>query len=410
MEENLDELNTQGIAVPVLLGGAALTRQYCEGHLRSRYRGRVYYGKDAFEGLRVMDHLVAGKTAVLDAEIDERLGKRSEREAAVLAQKVAAAAAGAPGSTGGLGIPASSVAVLERPRRSAVATDVPIPAVPFLGSRVVTGIDLDQVYAFINKVALFRGQWQYKKKPGMSNADFEAQLDDDVEPIFQRLVERCKRDRILQPAVVYGYFPCNADGDDLVVWDPACVVGAGGSGGSGGAGPLRASGALREVERFTFPRQEAQRRLCISDFFRPVGSGEVDVIAMHCVTMGERASAAAAELFAKNDYTEYLYLHGLGVEAAEGLAEMWHKRIRQEMGIANEDAPKVRDLFTQKYRGGRYSFGYPACPEMSDQDKLFRLLRPDRIGCTLTDNWQIVPEQSTSAIIAHHPEAKYFNT
>jgi 5-methyltetrahydrofolate--homocysteine methyltransferase len=164
------------------------------------------------------------------------------------------------------------------------------------------------------------------------------------------------------------------------------------------------------VERFTFPRQEAQRRLCISDFFRPVGSGEVDVIAMHCVTMGERASAAAAELFAKNDYTEYLYLHGLGVEAAEGLAEMWHKRIRQEMGIANEDAPKVRDLFTQKYRGGRYSFGYPACPEMSDQDKLFRLLRPDRIGCTLTDNWQIVPEQSTSAIIAHHPEAKYFNT
>ncbi|MBC7772559.1 MAG: methionine synthase, partial [Pyrinomonadaceae bacterium] len=166
---------------------------------------------------------------------------------------------------------------------------------------------------------------------------------------------------------------------------------------------------LRILERFSFPRQESRNRLCISDFFRPVESGQLDVIALHCVTMGSRASEVTRELFAKNDYKEYLYLHGMGVETAEALAEMWHKRIRQELGIAGEDSPKIRELFTQHYRGSRYSFGYPACPAMSDQDKLWRLLEPERIGCVLTENWQIDPEQSTSAIIVHHPAAKYFN-
>lgn len=216
-------------------------------------------------------------------------------------------------------------------------------------------------------------------------------------PIFERLKRGCKEHGTLTPKVAYGWFPCNSEGNDLIVWDPD---------------EFQAGGAkrhLRELERFTFPRQGDKRRLCISDFFRSIESGEVDVLGMHCVTVGRRASEEAQRLFAKNDYAEYLYLHGLGVETAEALAEYWHKRMRQELGIAGEDSPRVRELFTQHYRGSRYSFGYPACPEMSDQGKLFALLKPERIGCELTENWQIDPEQSTSAMIVHHPEAKYFN-
>jgi 5-methyltetrahydrofolate--homocysteine methyltransferase len=188
---------------------------------------------------------------------------------------------------------------------------------------------------------------------------------------------------------VYGYYPCQSAGDDLILFDPADHD--------------------REIERFTFPRQASRKRLCISDFFRSVESGVKDVIGLSCVTMGARASQITRELFESNNYTEYLYLHGFSVECAEALAELWHKRMRQELGIAGDDAANVRELFTQHYRGSRYSFGYPACPEMRDQEMLFRLLSPDRIGCALTDNWQIDPEQSTSAIIVHHPEAKYFN-
>ncbi len=403
MEENILELNAQGIDVPVLLGGAALTRHYCEGHLRTLYKGRVYYGKDAFEGLRTMDHLVNRQEAILNDEIENRVSKRSAAEEVIArsradsAQKMAtfeagkaaaaAASGGSGGASGGAGVPPASgtISILER---SDVRTDVPIPAAPFFGSRVVTDIDLDQVYPFINKVALYRGQWQFKQG-AMSDDDFEHQIEDTVAPILARLKERCKREAILRPSVVYGYFPCNSDGNDLVIYD--------------------AVDHAREIERFTFPRQDSRKRLCISDYFRDVSTGQRDVIALHCVTVGKHATEAAQELYKSNQYTEYLYLHGLGVETAEALAEFWHKRIRQELGIGNEDSPRVKELFTQKYRGSRYSFGYPACPDMSDQEKLFRLLDPSRIGCELTDNWQIDPEQSTSAIVVHHPEAKYFN-
>jgi 5-methyltetrahydrofolate--homocysteine methyltransferase len=235
----------------------------------------------------------------------------------------------------------------------------------------------------------------------MSEADYDALVEDEVLPIFEKLKEKCRAERILQPAVVYGYWPCNADGDDLVIWEPVAA-------GEIASGKSPATNR-REIERFRFPRQADGKRLCISDFFRPIESGEFDVIGMHCVTMGKRASEEAKKLFAANQYTDYLYLHGLGVETAEALAEFWHKRMRQELGIAGEDSPRIRELFTQKYRGSRYSFGYPACPDMSDQEKLFKLLSPSRIGCELTENWQIDPEQSTSAIIVHHPEAKYFN-
>ncbi|MFO0376568.1 MAG: methionine synthase [bacterium] len=400
MEENLHELNTQGVNVPILLGGAALTRHYCEGHLRSVYKGKVFYGKDAFEGLRTMDHIVGGSTDVLEQEIDQRLGKRSAAEEVVARSRAeqgrrqdAFQAAKAEGS----------VAVAE-PVRSEVRTDVPVPAAPFYGARVVTGIDLDMVFPFINKTALYRGQWQFKQG-AMSDEEFEHQLEDTVGPIFRRVCEDAKARDILRPAVVYGYFPASSEGDDLVIWDPASLRDGTDPNGS----RPRVHAGLRELERFRFPRQQGRKRLCISDYFRPASSGELDVVAFHCVTVGKRATEAAHELYKANQYAEYLYLHGLGVETAEALAEMWHKRIRQELGIGNDDSPRIRDLFTQKYRGSRYSFGYPACPDMSDQEKLFRLLDPSRIGCSLTENWQIDPEQSTSAIIVHHPEAKYFN-
>ena len=368
MEENLHEMNRLGITVPVILGGAALTRHYCESHLRAIYKGPLYYGRDAFEGLEVCEALANRRLAEVDAAIDARLEKREAVDS-----KVSAARAAAP--------------VVEVPARSAVSTTVEVPVPPFLGDRLVEDIPLEQIYPYINLVALFRGQWGLKKGD-MSEAEYEAHLAKHAWPVFERLARQCREERILRPQVVYGYFPANADGDDLVVYDPV--------------------DRDREIERFRFPRQAARTRLSISDFFRPAASGEKDVVGFHCVTMGVEVSHRARQLFERNEYTDYLYLHGFGVEATEALAELWHKRMRAELGIGHDDSPEIRRLFTQQYRGSRYSFGYPACPDMSDQEKLFRLIRPERIGCVLTENWQIVPEQSTSAIIVHHPEAKYF--
>ncbi len=385
MQENLAELNSMGIEAPVLLGGAALTRHYCEGTLRNDYNGEVFYGKDAFEGLSTMDRIVSDETDVLDREIEDRLSKRTKAEEMVAKSRAEqgrrqeAFEAAKGGATGVLERVRSDVAILEPSQ---------IPTPPFWGSRVVEGLDLNQIYPFLNPVALFRGQWQVKKG-AMSEADYEALVEDKIQPIFEALKAKCRDEGILRPAAVYGYFPCNSDGDDLIVYHP--------------------QDQSREIERFRFPRQPDKRRLCISDYFLPVESGRKDVLALHCVTMGRRASEEAQKLFKANDYTNYLYLHGLGVETAEALAEFWHKRIRQELGIAGEDSPRIKELFTQHYRGSRYSFGYPACPDMSDQDKLWKLIDPTRIGCELTENWQIDPEQSTSAIVVHHPEAKYFN-
>ncbi len=433
MEENLAELNAEGITAPVILGGAALTRHYCEGHLRTKYQGECFYGKDAFDGLRTMDHIVGGSTRTLAKEIDERLGKRSAAEDTINRSRIAKlAAANAPAAVGAgranAGGFTAEVAesaekesglsgAFEETARitsahgfgSDVKRDVPVPIPPFWGSRIVERVDLDEVYPFINTTALFRGQWQFKKG-SRSDAEYDAAIEETIRPVFERLKAQCQSEHILRPAVAYGYFPCQSDGDDLIIYDPqssglrdhpeAARAGA-------DEWP-KAPGGLREIERFHFPRQAGRKRLCISDFFRGVDSGEVDVIAMHCVTVGRRVSEVAKELFEKNEYTEYLYMHGFGVETAEALAELWHKRIRQELGIGGEDSPRIRDLFTQHYRGSRYSFGYPACPDLSDQEKLWRLLRPERIGCELTENWQIDPEQSTSAIIVHHAQAKYF--
>ncbi|MCA9288391.1 MAG: cobalamin-dependent protein, partial [Phycisphaerales bacterium] len=404
MEENLRELNKHELRVPILLGGAALTRHYAEGHLRSTYRGSLYYGKDAFDGLRIMDHIAGKRTALLDQEIEARMAKRSAAEEAIAESRAtraeradafekakAGSARGERASDSG-GVAVAGVAEARVRSKAARLSKDGVPAAPFLGSRVVTDIDLDDVYPFINTVALFRGQWQFKKG-GLDDDAYNAKLEEEIIPVFERLKARCRDERLLRPAVVYGYFPVWSDGDDLVVFDP------------GDHG--------REIERFRFPRQQGQRRLCISDFFMDEGecraAGRKDVLGLSCVTMGQEISKATQELFKANQYQEYLYLHGLGVEAAEALAELWHKRMRQELGIAGDDSPRVRELFTQKYRGSRYSFGYPACPDMSDQGILWRLIDPSRIGCVLTENWQIDPEQSTSAIVVHHPEAKYFN-
>jgi 5-methyltetrahydrofolate--homocysteine methyltransferase len=430
MEDNLKELNDLGIDAPVVLGGAALTRHYCEGHLRQTYKGPCIYGKDAFDGLRIMDHVTNGKTASLIAEAESRQSKRTAAEDQILKtriEKLAAANSGTalPGRatvTDPSSPPANDRrpgddATTARPRsspsapsslRSEVSTTNPVPTPPFLGSRVVTDLNLDDIYPFINPIALFRGQWQVKKG-ALSDDAYDAMLEDKILPIFEGLKAKCRDEKVLQPKVVYGYYPCNSDGNDLIIWDPTSLP-PGGRAGEGLANTGDSSApVLRELDRLTFPRQPDKRRLCISDFFRPISSGELDYIGLHCVTVGSAVSEAAQQLFKANKYTDYLYLHGLGVETAEALAEYWHKRMRQELSIANEDSPKIKDLFTQHYRGSRYSFGYPACPDMSHQANLFRLLQPERIGCNLTENWQIDPEQSTSAIIVHHPEAKYFN-
>jgi len=383
MEENLKELNERGIRVPVLLGGAALSRSYAEGYLRDIYEGSLLYGKDAFEGLRIMDHLASGTLDAILGEIQDRQAKRSDARKAHDEKRAERASAGET---------QTAVVAATATERSDIPRDNPVPEAPFWGSRVVEGVPLGDVFASINPTALFSVQWQIKRGR-KSKAEHEREIAEVARPVFERLKQRAIAEGFLTPKVVYGYFPCYSEGNDLVVLDPG--------------------DRSRELERFTFPRQAERRRLCISDFFKDrdecAALGRHDVLALTCVTVGRRVSEVAAELFKNNDYAEYLYVHGLGVESAEGLAELWHKRIRQELGFGHEDGATMPELFQQKYRGSRYSFGYPACPDMSDQAKLWRLIDPTRIGCELTENWQIDPEQSTSAIVVHHPQAKYFN-
>jgi 5-methyltetrahydrofolate--homocysteine methyltransferase len=370
MRENLEELNTQGLAeIPVLLGGAALTRTYVERDLREVYDGRLFYGKDAFEGLHTMDQLMEGKKAGgLDPDFGRALGgrilppRRSEMEAE---RAVTAAAV-----------------------RSDVASDVEIFAPPFLGSRVAKGTPLDEIAAYINETALFRNQWQFR--PDKSLAETDADFKERLRPTLRAQLDEAKADGWLVPAVIWGYFPVNADGNDLIVWTD--------------------DDRRNERLRISFPRQRSDRHLCIADFFRSVESGDADYAAFHVVTVGERASERERELFAADRYQEYLLTHGLSVEMTEALAELWHRRIREEWGFANEDGPSLAGLFRQQYRGSRYSWGYPACPDLDDQAKLDELLELHRIGVKLTEEFQLEPEQSTSAIIVPHPEAKYFVT
>ncbi len=372
MKENLELMNERGLTPPVVLGGAALTRRFVEQDLRSLYKGTVVYASDAFDGLRFMEQLktkgiesfsTASAPEVLSEEEGEELLTGSEAKIAAALKEQAAL-----------------------PVRSKVSLDVPIPTPPFWGTKVVENIPLDEVYAYINEAALIKGQWQVRKGK-RSEEEYRNEVDTKVRPDLERLKLQAKAERLLEPKVVYGYFPCNAEGNDLVIYR---------------------EDQRTEWLRFTFPRQKDDRFLCLSDYFAPKGSGKVDVIPFHMVTMGKRASEHSAALYAANDYKEYLYFHGLSVETAEALAELWHKKIREELGIAGKDAKEIKRLFSQGYQGSRYSFGYPACPNLEDHAKLFQLLQPERIGVHLTEEFMLEPEQSTDALIVHHPEAKYF--
>jgi len=369
MRENLEELNQRGLSnVPVLLGGAALTRTYVERDLRQVYDGRLFYGKDAFEGLRTMERLVELKaTGEEDAQFGREIGGRKlpPRKSEI----------------------AEAAALQPRPRRSpAVESDNPVFVPPFLGPRVAKGIPLDDIVSYLNLTALFRNQWGYR--PDKSAAETDSDFKERVSAVLRDELDKAKAKDLLIPQVAWGYFAANSDGDDLVLWHDE----------------TRSS----ELVRFSFPRQSAEPWLCIADFFRPIDSGEDDYAAFHVVTMGPKVSEETARLFADNHYTEYLHLHGLGVEMAEALAEFWHRRIREEWGFAGEDGPSLAGLFRQKYRGGRYSWGYPACPNLEDNAKVVSLLGGETIGVTVSEGFQLHPEQTTDAIICHHPGAKYF--
>lgn len=366
MRDDLVVLNERNLTMPVILGGAALTRGYVEHDLREIYKGDVAYAKDAFEGLDLMNRLGRGESI---AGAPRQVVSKSESR-----------------KRAGRVEPAG-------PSRSDVASDNPIPTPPFWGSRVVEQINPQSILGYINEVMLYQVQWQFKRQ-GRSPEEYRDFLKREVVPIRNDLLDRCRRERILDVKSVYGYWPCNSEGDDLVIYAEP----------ENGKTPRR-----EEICRYTFPRQDRSPYWCLSDFWRPVDSGEFDVFGAFLVTAGRTVSEVAAEYFNGDRYRDYLYLHGLGVEVAEATAEYMHKQMRMELGIAGGDARDMKKLFQQGYQGSRYSFGYPACPDLEDQTKLFDLLHPGRIDVELTEEYQIEPEQSTSAIVAHHPEARYFS-
>jgi len=370
MRENLEEMDRRGVAQrwPVMLGGAALTRAYVEHDLADRFSGEVRYARDAFEGLRLMDAIMAVKRGEAGAALPQR---RPRRVRAVATSVVAD--------------DASPVT------RSDVATDNSVPTPPFWGDRVVKGVALADYAGYLDERATFMGQWGLRGSRSGAGPSYEELVETEGRPRLRYWLERLHTEGLLEAAVVYGYFPAVSEGNDLIVLSHE--------------GPQ----AGAERVRFSFPRQRRDRHLCLSDFFRPRDSGEVDVIEFQVVTMGQRISVAAAELFAKDAYREYLELHGLSVQLTEALAEYWHARVRDELGFAAQDAGDLDEILGQGYRGSRYSFGYPACPDLEDQVQLMTLLDPARIGVELSEEFQLHPEQSTSALIVHHPEAKYFN-
>jgi 5-methyltetrahydrofolate--homocysteine methyltransferase len=365
MKENLQELTARGLDQrwPIVLGGAALTRAYVEQDLASMFPGEVRYARDAFEGLRLMDSIMAVKRGEEGASLPP-LRERRVANTRVKTEE-------APIDT----------------RRSDVASDNSIPNPPFFGSRVIKGIQLSDYAGMLDERALFVGQWGLKGNRG----EYETMVEEEGRPRLRSLINEVQSKGWLNAAVVYGYFPCYSEGNDLVI--------------------LHHEGDDKGTERlrFTFPRQSRDRRLCISDFFSSKESGKTDVVAFHVVTMGSTVSEAAAKLFAANNYREYLELHGLSVQLTEALAEHWHARMREELQVKSEDSTDLQGILDQGYRGSRYSFGYPACPDLEQQTQLCELLDPGRIGVELSEEFQLHPEQSTSAIIVHHPEAKYFN-
>jgi 5-methyltetrahydrofolate--homocysteine methyltransferase len=386
MKYVIQDLERQKLEYPVICGGAALTRKYVEDDLRREYSNAVFYAEDAFAGLHVMEDLVAED------------GKRAGRLAEGKAVKDYSKAAAVDEETG----PVFA-------ERSPVVADAPnIPTPPFWGVRVRKDYDLQEIFNYINDTALFKNQWQLKTA---SQEDYGRLVEEKYRPIKKKLEEEVLASGLFEPKVVYGYFPAQSEGNDVIVYDP-CGAGTPAreaERSSAQPGQRPGSSPARELLRFTFPRQKEGRRLSIADFFSPKSSGKMDVIGLSLVTIGSKATQESQRLFENGEYTRYLYLHGLSVETAEALAEYHHKKMREELGIAAVDSAHIRDLFHQKYQGSRYSFGYPACPNLEDQSKLFTLLDPEKnVGVRLTSGFLLEPEQSTSAIVVHHPAAKYF--
>ncbi len=389
MKEDVITLNERGLTPPVILGGAALNRKYVEHDLRSIYKGQLYYGEDAFDGLRIMDQISSRKKL-------ENIGSSALKGVAQSARQphVSPPAIVENGS--------EPVIVDCCPAHSAInkiATRAPnlkpapnIPAAPFWGTKTLTGIDVEQLFPFINERTLIGTQWQFRKN-NVAPKEYERQMREVAYPALARLKKLCLAENILRPAVVYGFFPCASHGNDLVIYE---------------------EDGRTERLRFNFPRQDHGEFLCLSDYFLPAGEDEstrraADVVGFFGVTVGHEVSRRAKEFFDSDRYLDYLYLHGLGVETAEALSEWFHQQLRREWGIAGDDADSIPKLFKNHYRGCRYAFGYPACPDLADQAKLFQLLDPGRIGLQLSEQFQLEPEQSTTALVAHHPDAKYFN-
>ncbi len=513
MKENLEVMTERGLKIPVLLGGAALTRRYVEEDLREVYAAPLFYCEDAFSGLHVMEKIVKGesletmaKEDVLELAADtipetvkrikivrhhwnkaleyvsddafkqsktfglwslhdmiahfigseyiqidrihhvvskhiekivkftkedndqinadfvmkycsysreELMDAWNEAQQGLVQQLNGLDPDHLKTDIGGRTVaqmiadcsfaheyehlhkvqdwilqlqkPASAAA--GEKRKSKISGNADIPKAPFFGSKIIETVSLDDVYPFINEIALFRGQWQFTRGK-MSTEEYQHFVKEKVKPVFEEWKARARSEKLLIPKVVYGYYPCQSDNDDVILYQDDLKT---------------------ERLRFTFPRQQTEHAYCISDFFAAKDSGKMDVIGCMLVTVGQQASDFSAKLFESNNYADYLYFHGLSVETAEALAEYWHRQIRKELGIQRNDSADTKKLFQQAYRGSRYSFGYPACPNLEDQAKLFELLEPGRIGVSITEEFHLVPEQSTSAIIVHHPEAKYFN-
>ena len=404
MRDNLEIMNERNLKTPVVLGGAALNRKYVDNDLVPLFEGRLFYARDAFDGLNAMDLLTQktedssqkSEVKTKSAVVGNGNSKDQKSQTEDHFTETVTDEEDLVGEDAKLGKQAARVSAKQtgdttHTTRSNVQPVENLPTAPFYGSKIVEIKDLTKVFDFINETALFKGQWQYKQGR-KSTEEYQKILEETVYPKFAEIKAKAIREKLLEAKLVYGYFPCQSEGNDLIIYE---------------------DDERTEKMRFTFPRQPIEQRggqnLCLADFFASRDSGKIDVVPFHLVTMGRRASEHSAKLFANDDYTEYLLFHGLSVESAEALAEMWHKRIREELGIADADAAEMTKLFKQGYQGSRYSFGYPACPNIEDQTKLFELLKPERIGVELTDEFMLEPEQSTSAIIIHHLEAKYFN-
>jgi len=392
MKENLEVFNQRGITVPVILGGAALTPKFVHDDCQNTYKGKVIYGKDAFADLHFMDKLMPAKSAGNWDDLQGFLNETAdERKLTQIKEKSVSESNGE--------VVEKEPQEVDTRRSEAVAVEIDRPTPPFWGTQVLQpeDISLEDIFWYLDLQALIAGQWQFRKPKEQSREEYDGFLAEKVYPVLEQWKQRVIEEKLLHPQVVYGYFPCQSEGNSLYIYDPD------------GMNREDAKNAKKEVARFDFPRQKSMRRLCIADFFAPVESGQIDVFPMQAVTVGNIATEFAQKLFADNQYTDYLYFHGLAVQTAEAVAEWLHARIRRELGFASEEPNNIRDMLAQRYRGSRYSFGYPACPNIQDQYKQLELLGTERINLFMDESEQLYPEQSTTAIITYHPVAKYFS-